>query len=199
VKQWEEDDFYASDEDEFLDRTGSIEKKRHIRMRMAGKEQEVVQTFESLSQKHAETEAELARCEQELGEAVARRERAAARSETSDLDSYVAELKRGAQVDKETVQKLKMKIIHLKQEKEVEYLFSVFHKSAVFSFLSDQIRDTVLHVRRQVVLFVATKKREQKSTEIKYDQVEKFRTVVDEYSYSVESRLLRMGRKFIFC
>jgi hypothetical protein len=123
VKQWEEDDFYASDEDEFLDRTGSIEKKRHIRMRMAGKEQEVVQTFESLSQKHAETEAELVRCVQELGEAVARRERAAARSETSDLDSYVAELKRGAQVDKETVQKLKMKIIHLKQEKEVAYLF----------------------------------------------------------------------------
>lgn len=118
VKQWEEDDFYASDEDEFLDRTGSIEQKRRKRMKMAGKEQDVVETFESLSTKHAATVAELATCEQELGQAVARRERAAARSETSDLDSYVAELRHGAQVDKETVQKLKMKIIHLKQEKE---------------------------------------------------------------------------------
>ena len=132
MKQWEEDDFYASDEDEFLDRTGSIEKKRRNRMKMAGKEQEVVETFESLSKKHTETLAELANCEKELGQAVERRERAAVRSESSDLDSYVAELKHGAQVDKETIQKLKMKIIHLKQEKEVNcclYVETFWHYS----------------------------------------------------------------------
>jgi hypothetical protein len=36
---------------------------------------------------------------------------------------YVAELKQGAQVDKETIQKLKMKILHLKQEKEVRLVY----------------------------------------------------------------------------
>merc|ERR1712059_30928 len=36
VKKWEEDDFYASDEDVFLDRTGDIEQKRKKRMKMAG-------------------------------------------------------------------------------------------------------------------------------------------------------------------
>ena len=107
-----------------MDRTGSIEKKRRNRMKMAGKDQEVVETFESLSKKHTETVSELERCEAELSEAVARRERAAVRSETNDLDSYVAELKRGAQVDKETVQKLKMRIISLKQEKEVRFIFT---------------------------------------------------------------------------
>jgi protein phosphatase 1D len=123
VKQWEEDDFYASDEDEFLDRTGSIEKKRQNRMKMAGKEQEVVETYESLSKKYTETLAELASSEAELGQAVERRERVARRAESSDLDMYVAELKQGAQVDKETIQKLKMKILHLKQEKEVRLVY----------------------------------------------------------------------------
>ncbi len=61
MKQWEEDNF---DEDKVLDRTGSIKKK------------------------HAETEAELVTYQQELAEAVAQRERAAARSETSDPDDF---------------------------------------------------------------------------------------------------------------
>jgi protein phosphatase 1D len=133
VKQWEEDDFYASDEDEFLDRTGSIEKKRRNRMKLAGREQDVVETFDSLSKKHEETVAELRSCEEELAQAVDRRDRAAARSETSDLDSYLAELRRGAQVDKETIQKLKMKIIHLKQEKEVGFIISLSYRN-IFLF-----------------------------------------------------------------
>ena len=37
MKRWEEDDFYASDEDEFMDRTGDIGRKRKMRMKMAGK------------------------------------------------------------------------------------------------------------------------------------------------------------------
>ena len=31
MKQWEDDDFYASDEDEFMDRTGDIDRKRKMR------------------------------------------------------------------------------------------------------------------------------------------------------------------------
>jgi hypothetical protein len=36
-KNWEDDDFYDSDEDLYLDRTGDIEKKRKQRMKKAGK------------------------------------------------------------------------------------------------------------------------------------------------------------------
>jgi len=47
-KNWEEEDFYDSDEDNFLDRTGDIDAKRKKRMKKFGKTNEVVDTYESL-------------------------------------------------------------------------------------------------------------------------------------------------------
>ena len=52
IKRWEEDDFYDSDEDEFLDRTGTIAEKRFKRMKMAGKVEAAADTYETLVQKH---------------------------------------------------------------------------------------------------------------------------------------------------
>jgi protein phosphatase 1D len=50
AKDWEAEDYYDSDEDTFLDRTGTVEKKRQQRMRAAGKRDpgEVVETYDSL-------------------------------------------------------------------------------------------------------------------------------------------------------
>ncbi len=48
TKNWEDDDFYDSDEDTFLDRTGTIEKKREMRMRKAGKIKDKAQNYNSL-------------------------------------------------------------------------------------------------------------------------------------------------------
>ncbi|KAK2576663.1 hypothetical protein KPH14_005325 [Odynerus spinipes] len=53
ARNWEEDDYYSSDEDNFLDRTGSIEKKREHRMKLAGKLEPQVDTYESLMEKHS--------------------------------------------------------------------------------------------------------------------------------------------------
>ena len=62
-RDWEENDYYDSDEDNFLDRTGDgkyvlyilfvigvclVDRKRKVRMRKAGKIEESVETFESL-------------------------------------------------------------------------------------------------------------------------------------------------------
>eukprot|EP00088_Acartia_fossae_P013771 TRINITY_DN17284_c0_g1_i6.p1 TRINITY_DN17284_c0_g1~~TRINITY_DN17284_c0_g1_i6.p1 ORF type:complete len:800 (-),score=259.20 TRINITY_DN17284_c0_g1_i6:145-2544(-) len=118
VKRWEEDDFYASDEDEFLDRTGSIEQKRKQRMKMAGKAEATtsVETYETLMAKHKVSESELVKCEKELKDALARKMQADVESENHDLDSYLAQLNQGAQVDKQTIQKLKVRISALHQE-----------------------------------------------------------------------------------
>ena len=48
AKDWEENDFYDSDDDTFLDRTGSIEQKRKLRMKRLGKITEKAETYESL-------------------------------------------------------------------------------------------------------------------------------------------------------
>ena len=116
VKRWEEDDFYASDEDEFLDRTGSIQVKRKQRMKIAGKIEDKAETYESLVEKHRVNKEELDQCEKELKEALTRKEKADNDSDNLDLDSYLAELKKGAQVDKQTIQKLKVRISTLNQE-----------------------------------------------------------------------------------
>lgn len=45
-KNWEENDYYDSDDDTFLDRTGTIEKKRE--MRMNTKVPQKAETYETL-------------------------------------------------------------------------------------------------------------------------------------------------------
>merc|ERR1712130_929690 len=120
VKRWEEDDFYASDEDEFMDRTGDIGRKRKMRMKMAGKTDghDTIETYDSLLAKHKQAEEDMTEAEAELKKAQQRKAAAEKRSASGDLDSYLSELKKGAQVDKETVTKLKVRIAELSKEKE---------------------------------------------------------------------------------
>ena len=54
-----EDDFYDSDEDEVLDRTGDFEGRRKRRMRMAEVGKDTIETNDTLVKKHDEFEKEI--------------------------------------------------------------------------------------------------------------------------------------------
>ncbi|KAK9507944.1 hypothetical protein O3M35_007700 [Rhynocoris fuscipes] len=67
-RNWEENDYYDSDEDSFLDRTGDLDKKREKRMRKAGKIQDTVETYDSLMEKHKVILENLAEAERKLNQ-----------------------------------------------------------------------------------------------------------------------------------
>jgi len=117
VKKWEDDDYYDSDDDEFLDRTGDIEAKRQKRMKMAGVTTDTVETYDSLKKKFDLIEIEL----KELNDKLAEAQKLKAQIEKAgegDLDNYLANLKKGDSGSKENVTKLKTKINQLNTDKD---------------------------------------------------------------------------------
>ncbi|CAL8145396.1 unnamed protein product [Orchesella dallaii] len=107
-KKYEDDDYYSSDEDTFLDRTGTIEKKREKRMRMAGKLEQKVDTYDTLCAKHSELKAEIADLQSKLDKSSRLKNRRGGEDSSSssggaddedeemDVDDYVKMLKTGA-------------------------------------------------------------------------------------------------------
>ncbi|XP_041350933.1 kanadaptin-like isoform X2 [Gigantopelta aegis] len=114
-KNWEDDDFYDSDEDTFLDRTGTIEKKRILRMKKLGKSQhDKAETFASLSEKHKDISNQIEEIERKLAQAKA--DAAVFEDEEEDaLDAYMSAIKCGV-MDTKTRMSLKRQLIELKKE-----------------------------------------------------------------------------------
>lgn len=135
-KNWEENDFYDSDEDTFLDRTGIIEKKRE--MRMKAKAAPKAETYESLVSffifiyfmlvefcfffwlKQLEKENNISSSIKDLELQLSQVQQVNQTKDTSDsnidpLDSYMLELKQD-KPDKQKINKLKRDLHNLKQE-----------------------------------------------------------------------------------
>ena len=121
-KDWESADYYDSDDDTYLDRTGDVEKKRYQRMAQAGKLDEKtartaginknkVHTFDSLLAdlknfmvEKNEIEKKLETCKS-VFKAV----------EEDDLDSYIQSLKVGT-IDTVTRAKMKRRLVEINAE-----------------------------------------------------------------------------------
>lgn len=112
-KNWEDEDFYDSDDDPFLDRTGVVEKKRTERMKKAGKMQERPDTYESLLAKLAEVEKELAETEKRLSSSG----KGVSSSSTEDpLDAFMSAVRSEVALDGVERKKLHLHVAELKKE-----------------------------------------------------------------------------------
>ncbi|XP_071515189.1 kanadaptin [Panulirus ornatus] len=94
-RDWAENDYYDSDEDDFLDRTGDVQRKRIRRMKEAGgKDSGFVENYDTLMTKYKEVTKELENLEGKLAEAdYLKQASESSRGAEDDLDTYMHKLK----------------------------------------------------------------------------------------------------------
>lgn len=112
-KNWEDDDYYDSDDDTFLDRTGAVERKRKQRMKKAGVLGDAPLTYQSLQVELDALDSEMATLESKLAKSDE-----AERAERSgdSLDAYMSTL--SDRLDKGKKAELKHQLLELKKEEE---------------------------------------------------------------------------------
>ncbi|XP_063246916.1 kanadaptin [Prinia subflava] len=114
-KNWEDEDFYDSDDDTFLDRTGAVEKKRLNRMKKAGKIEEKPETYDSLVTKLKEAENELSEITEKLKVSGKVPSHPAAQD---SLDEFMTEIKSGCTLDSVARKKLHLRTFELRKEQQ---------------------------------------------------------------------------------
>ncbi|XP_037098369.1 kanadaptin isoform X2 [Syngnathus acus] len=112
-KNWEDEDYYDSDDDTFLDRTGTVEKKRKERMKKAGKIEERPETHDSLLAKLSQVEKEIVEAQKKLG-AAGKNTRGS--SADDPLDAFMSAVRRDEAMDAVERRKLHVHIADLRKD-----------------------------------------------------------------------------------
>ncbi|GAU88308.1 hypothetical protein RvY_01033-2 [Ramazzottius varieornatus] len=119
AKNWADEDFYDSDEDTYLDRTGTVERKRKERIRKSGKQTQAAETFDSLTKKMELLKAEVDEISQKLQQADKNKIDSIGGGSLDDLDTFMNAVKSGLIMDSKTRIKLKQRLTELKQEESM--------------------------------------------------------------------------------
>lgn len=114
-RELEANDFYDSDDDNFLDRTGSVEKKRQKRKKWAGKDENntKVDTYETLKIELSKKDSILKSLEDKL---VLANEAEKNDADGDSLDDFMDSMKH--RLDKPSKMKLRREIVEMKKERE---------------------------------------------------------------------------------
>lgn len=118
-KKWEENDYYDSDEDTFLDRTGTIEKKREMRKRIEKKKE--AETFESIEAKLKVVTDEICEIEKKLS--VNKSDvKSENDSEVDTLEAYMSNLSDSKGMASDKIERRKLRYNLQEAEKEKTHL-----------------------------------------------------------------------------
>ncbi|NXF52231.1 NADAP protein, partial [Oceanites oceanicus] len=119
-KNWEDEDFYDSDDDTFLDRTGAVEKKRLNRMKKAGKIEEKPETYDSLVRRIIMTcqAYSLMRAKKENRKYSLIFLFQSQPAAQDSLDEFMTEIKSGCTLDSVARKKLHLRSFELKKEQQ---------------------------------------------------------------------------------
>lgn len=112
-KNWEDEDYYDSDDDTFLDRTGTVERKRNERMRKAGKIEERAETYESLVAKLAAVEKQVVDAQKKLDSG---RKDSSGSTTEDPLDAFMTSVRSEAAMDGVERRKLHVHVADLRKE-----------------------------------------------------------------------------------
>ncbi|XP_034051238.1 kanadaptin [Thalassophryne amazonica] len=112
-KNWEDEDYYDSDDDTFLDRTGTVERKRQERMKKAGKIEECPETYESLVAKLSEVKKELEETQKKLS---AGKKDSSSSSTEDPLDAFMNAVRSEATMDTVERRKLHVHLADLRKD-----------------------------------------------------------------------------------
>nr|CAH7755565.1 unnamed protein product [Callosobruchus chinensis] len=114
AKNWEENDYYDSDDDTFLDRTGTIEKKREKRMN--AKAPQKAETYETLSEKEKSISSSISDIEKQLSSIETSSSSGTTQpAEEDSLDTFMKELS-DSKPHKLEINRLKRDLLNLKAE-----------------------------------------------------------------------------------
>uniref|UniRef100_T1IWV6 FHA domain-containing protein n=1 Tax=Strigamia maritima TaxID=126957 RepID=T1IWV6_STRMM len=115
LKNWEDNDYYDSDEDTFLDRTGTIEKKRQQRIQKAGKDKFVVETYDSLKMKLDQISQEIEGLESSIQ--ISQDLDKMGDKSGDSLDAYMSSISSDNYLDKTSRAASKLRLLQLRKEK----------------------------------------------------------------------------------
>lgn len=111
-----DEDYYSSDEDTFLDRTGAVERKRQAKLKAAGKISDSVETYDSLMEKYTEIEHEISHVQKQLATVSGSDSLSTKSDDIDDVDDYIAALQAKETNSRKSVPKLKAQLHQLQRE-----------------------------------------------------------------------------------